>query len=66
MAVAPKASYAKVRSGDETFLLAEERVRAVLGEEAEVLELLSGAELAERYESYEGPLFELADRPPGP
>src|SRR5438128_9088 len=66
VAVAPKASYAKVRAGDETFLLAEERVRAVLGEDAEVLERLSGAELAERYGSYEGPLFALADRPPGP
>ncbi|TMK98521.1 MAG: isoleucine--tRNA ligase [Actinobacteria bacterium] len=66
VAVAPKASYAKVRAGEETFLLAEERVRAVLGEDAEVLERLTGAELAERYSSYEGPLFALADRPPGP
>jgi isoleucyl-tRNA synthetase len=38
----------------------------VLGEAAEILESFSGAELVKRFRSYQGPLFELGDRPPGP
>ncbi len=66
VAVSPTATYARVRAGGETFLLAEDRVEAVLGEEAEVLQTLSGADLAERYRAYRGPIFPATDRTPGP
>ncbi|HEX9482202.1 MAG TPA: isoleucine--tRNA ligase [Solirubrobacteraceae bacterium] len=61
VAVSPSAAYAQVRSGGETYLLAEARVEPVLGEQAEVLEVLSGAELAERYRSYRGPIFNVGE-----
>jgi isoleucyl-tRNA synthetase len=66
VAVSPSAAYARVRSGGELYLLAEARVEAVLGEQAEILERLSGAELVERFGHYEGPIFAAADRAPGP
>ncbi|MGO9490102.1 MAG: isoleucine--tRNA ligase [Solirubrobacteraceae bacterium] len=66
VAVSPSASYARVRSGGETFLLAEERVGAVLGEGVEILERMRGSELTERYGSYRGPIFAATDRSPGP
>ena len=58
VAVSPEATYAKVRVADEIFVLAEARVEAVLGEGIEILERFSGAELAARYGSYEGPIFD--------
>ncbi len=61
VAVSPTASYALVRAGGETYLLAEDRVEAVLGEQSEVLERMSGTELAERYRSYEGPIFDMGE-----
>ncbi len=57
VAVSPTAIYAKVRVGDETFVLAEDRVVSVLGEAAEIVERFSGVELVERYRSYAGPIF---------
>jgi isoleucyl-tRNA synthetase len=66
VAVSPSAVYARVRSGDELHLLAEARVEAVLGEDAEVLETFDGAELASRWPSCEGPIFPNSDREPGP
>ena len=57
VAVSPTATYAKVRVGDETFLLAEDRVVSVLGEASEIVERFSGLELVERYRSYTGPIF---------
>jgi isoleucyl-tRNA synthetase len=66
VAVSPSASYARARSGGEVFLLAEARVEAVLGEDAEILERLSGAELRARYGHYRGPIFAASDREPGP
>jgi len=57
VAVSPTAPYARARLADEDFVLAEARVEAVLGESAEILERLSGSELAERYRAYEGPIF---------
>ncbi len=57
LAVSPTARYARVRMGDEMFVLAEDRVRPVLGEDSEILERFSGSELAERFGHYEGPLF---------
>jgi isoleucyl-tRNA synthetase len=65
VAVAPEARYAKVRTGDEMFVLAEARVEHVLGEASEILERFSGTELAERYAAYRGPIFKLTDREPG-
>src|ERR1039458_2369431 len=62
VAVSPTATYARVRVGDEIFVLAEARVQAVLGEEIEILERFSGVELRERYGSYEGPIFAATDR----
>jgi isoleucyl-tRNA synthetase len=54
-----------VRSDGEVFVMAEDRVGAVLGEQAEILERFSGAELVERYRSYRGPVFAAEDREAG-
>jgi isoleucyl-tRNA synthetase len=62
VAVAPEATYVRARAGEETYLLAEDRLGAVLGDGAEVLERLSGSELARRYRSYRGPIFAASDR----
>jgi isoleucyl-tRNA synthetase len=62
VAVAPDASYARAKVGDEVYVLAEARVQAVLGEGIEIIERLSGVELAERYGSYDGPIFAATDR----
>jgi len=64
VAVAPEATYARVRAGEEVFVLAQARVAAVLGEDAQVLETMSGSDLAERYRGYQGPLFAARDREP--
>ncbi len=67
VAVSPGASYARARVGEEVFLLAEDRLEAVLGGEGvELLERMSGSELVARYGSYEGPIFAASDREPGP
>jgi isoleucyl-tRNA synthetase len=66
VAVAPGATYARVRSGADSFVIVDDRVGPVLGEDAEVLERFSGSELVERYGSYEGPIFAASDREPGP
>ncbi len=66
VAVSPTASYARVRVGDEIFVLAEARVEAVLGDGGEVLERLDGTELVARYGSYQGPIFAAEDRASGP
>jgi isoleucyl-tRNA synthetase len=65
VAVSPTATYARVRVGDEIFLLAEARVEAVLGDAAEVLERFPGVDLVARYGHYQGPIFNLSDRMPG-
>ncbi len=65
LTVSPTASYARARLGDEHFVLVSNRVVAVLGEQAKVVERFSGEELVERYGGYRGPIFALADRPPG-
>jgi isoleucyl-tRNA synthetase len=65
VSVSPTATYARAQVGDEVFVLADARVQPVLGERAEVLERFSGAELVERYDSYEGPIFAATDRDPG-
>src|ERR1700722_7876064 len=62
-AVGPSISYARVRVGQETLIVAEALVERVFGEGAEVLGTLPGAELVGR--SYASPIFELADRPAG-
>jgi isoleucyl-tRNA synthetase len=60
IAVAPDLTYVRAKVGDEVVILAKARVERVLGEEATVLDEFEGSELVGR--SYEGPLFELADR----
>jgi isoleucyl-tRNA synthetase len=65
LAVSPTASYARARLEDAYFVLVADRVAAVLGEHAEVLERFSGEELVERYGSYRSPIFTLNDRMPG-
>ncbi len=65
LAVSPTASYARARLGDEHFVLVSDRVAAVLGEQAEVIEQFSGEELVKRYGSYRSPIFTLNDRMPG-
>ncbi len=65
VAVGPDVPYVRARAGGQTFVLAEARVEHVLGEDAEVLGHLTGAELAGAV-FYKGPIFELAGRDPGP
>jgi isoleucyl-tRNA synthetase len=65
LAVSPTATYARARLGEENFVLVADRVAAVLGEQAEVIERFSGEELVERYGSYISPIFTLNDRMPG-
>jgi isoleucyl-tRNA synthetase len=60
VAVNPKVTYVRARLGDEVLVVAKDLVGKVLGEEAEVLEELPGEALVGR--SYEGPVFDLADR----
>jgi isoleucyl-tRNA synthetase len=66
VAVSPSARYAKVRVDDVFYLIGVARVRPVLGDEAQIVEELSGAELVERYGSYQGPIFAASDRERGP
>jgi isoleucyl-tRNA synthetase len=66
VALAPQATYVRVRVRDEIFLIAERRVKAVLGEDVEIVDRFAGAELLERYAAYQGPIFNLSDRAPGP
>jgi isoleucyl-tRNA synthetase len=63
VAVNPKVTYVRARLGDEVLVVAKDLVAKVLGEEAEVLEELPGEALVGR--SYEGPVFDLADRDRG-
>ena len=63
LAVSPTATYARVRVDDDDFLVAQARVKAVLGDGSEIVERFSGEELAQRYGSYEGPIFNT--RAPG-
>jgi isoleucyl-tRNA synthetase len=62
VAVAPSVAYVKARVGEETLIVAESLLERVLGEGAEVLERLSGADLVGR--RYRGPVFELSDGGP--
>jgi isoleucyl-tRNA synthetase len=57
LAVSPTATYARVRVGDEMFVLAEDRVEPVLGEASNFVERFSGEELVVRYGHYAGPIF---------
>jgi isoleucyl-tRNA synthetase len=63
VAVAPDVVYAKAKVGDEVLVLAEALVERVLGEGVEIVERLLGSELVGS--SYQGPVFDLSDRPPG-
>ena len=62
-AVGADISYARVRAGEETLIVAEALVERVFGEGAEVLGTLRGSELVGRH--YRGPIFALSDREPG-
>jgi isoleucyl-tRNA synthetase len=55
VAIAPDATYVRARAGDETLVLAEDRVAQVLGEDAQVLERFPGSALEGQH--YEGPIF---------
>jgi isoleucyl-tRNA synthetase len=65
LAVAPEATYARARVGDDFYVLVSARVEPVLGERAQIVEQFSGAELVARYGGYEGPIFAATDREPG-
>jgi isoleucyl-tRNA synthetase len=66
VAVSSTATYVKARVGDDHLIVAEARLAAVLGEDAQVEDRFTGVELAARYRSYEGPIFSAEDRAPGP
>jgi isoleucyl-tRNA synthetase len=57
VAVAPQATYARARLGDDFYVLVLDRVGPVLGEDAQVVERFTGEELVARYGGYEGPIF---------
>ncbi len=59
VAVSPTATYARVQLADAHYVLAQARVTAVLGEDAETVERFTGEELVERYRSYQGPIFNV-------
>ncbi len=63
VAVSPTATYVKARVEDDYFVIAEARADPVLGEDVQIVERFSGAELAERFGSYEGPIFPSRDAP---
>ncbi|HLW95571.1 MAG TPA: class I tRNA ligase family protein, partial [Solirubrobacteraceae bacterium] len=58
-AVGPKIAYARVRSGDETLIVAQALVERVFGEGADVVGTLPGSELVGR--RYRGPVFARSD-----
>ncbi len=57
VAVDPTDTYVKAHVDDFYYLIAERRVAPVLGEGAQIVERFTGAELVERYRTYEGPIF---------
>jgi isoleucyl-tRNA synthetase len=61
-AVGPDITYARVRVGEETLIVAAALVARVFGEHAQVLSTLEGWELVGRH--YQGPIFALADVEP--
>jgi len=63
VAVNPKVTYVRARLGDETLIVAKDLAAKVLGEDAEILEELSGESLVGR--QYKGPVFDLSDVEPG-
>ena len=63
-AVGPDIDYARVQVGDEVLVVAADRVAALFGEDAQVLEQVPGSSLVGR--SYEGPILPAHDREPGP
>ncbi len=65
VAVSPSAEYARASVDDDYFVLVSDRVPAVLGEGAQIVERFSGEELVARYGGYEGPIFAASDREPG-
>jgi isoleucyl-tRNA synthetase len=62
VAVAPDVAYVKARVEGEVLIVAEPLLERVLGEGAEVVERLPGADLVGA--RYRGPVFELADGGP--
>ncbi len=62
-AVGPDITYARVRAGEETLIVAQALVRRVFGEDAQVLGSLQGWELVGRH--YESPVFALTGRETG-
>jgi isoleucyl-tRNA synthetase len=64
VAVAPDVTYVRARVEGETLILAEPLVERVLGEGAEIVDQLRGSDLVGR--TYEGPVFNLSDRPDSP
>ncbi|HEV7400051.1 MAG TPA: class I tRNA ligase family protein, partial [Solirubrobacterales bacterium] len=59
VAVAPNVTYVRARLGDETLIVAKDLAEKVLGEDAEILEEVSGESLVGR--QYKGPVFDLSD-----
>jgi isoleucyl-tRNA synthetase len=60
----PDVTYAKVEHEGQTLILAEDLIERVLGEGAQATETLTGRQLTEL--TYDGPIFELSDRPASP
>jgi isoleucyl-tRNA synthetase len=62
VALAPEVTYVRANVGGEVLILAEPLVEKVLGEGAEIVERLAGADLVGR--RYRGPVFALEDGGP--
>ena len=63
VAAGPDIEYVRARAGGEVVIVAAERVEAVLGEGAEVLDRFPGTALIGQH--YRWPIFTLSDRPAG-
>ncbi|HVW46245.1 MAG TPA: class I tRNA ligase family protein, partial [Solirubrobacterales bacterium] len=63
VAVNPSVTYVRARLDDETLVVAKNLVEKVLGEDAEILEEVSGDSLIGLH--YKGPIFDLSDVEPG-
>ncbi len=63
VAVGPRVPYARARRSGETFIVAEDLLERVLGNDAEIINVFPGKDLIGAL--YEGPIFPAGEREPG-
>jgi isoleucyl-tRNA synthetase len=62
VAIDPRLTYVRARAGEEVFVLAQERVEAVLGADVEILDRFAGRAIVDT--RYEAPFDQLPDHGP--